>query len=533
MEQALDSRVTDLISVFADTEASAAFLLCDAHPSDDIAFTVVNPDLSVASVTYGELHRRSGIVAAALRQRGITPGDRVATFMGKDLDLVSIQLGIWRLGAVYVPLFTAFAAPEARMRLEDSGTKIVVVDEEQRAKLDLSLGVCDTLLPTELVTSWQLDAPTEDHAASMGGGGALVHTFTSGTTGRPKGVVHPLSYVAGWQVYLEYAVGIEQGDVFWCAADPGWAYGLYGGIIGPLAMGRASILFTGHFDANLTWEVLSQLGVTNLCAAPTVYRALRMAGPAPAGLRLRRASSAGEPLTPDVNEWAQSELGIAVHDHFGQTELGMVIANHHEPRLARPLKPGSMGRAIPGWTVAILKEDDDDQVADKDALGRLAIDVNRSPLMTFRGYHGSEGRGDRLTADGRWYVTGDTVRTDEDGDYFFASRDDDVIIMAGYRIGPFEVESVLVQHPSVAECAVIAAPDAVRGEVVEAYVVTRDGTSSDDLAVELQQWVKTRYAAHAYPRVVHFVEGLPKTPSGKIQRRLLRQRPGDAVTTAS
>jgi acetyl-CoA synthetase len=246
--------------------------------------------------------------------------------------------------------------------------------------------------------------------------------------------------------------------------------------------------------------------------------------PVPQGLRLERASSAGEPLTPEVNEWAGTALGLAVHDHFGQTEVGMPLANHHHPELARPLKAGSMGRPLPGWSLTVLA-DEKDEPAEPGVLGRVAIDVVESPLMTFSGYQ-IPGQSDaKFTADGRWYLTGDAGRIDADGDFFFSSRDDDVVIMAGYRIGPFEIESVLAQHPAIAECSVIGAPDDVRGEVIEAYVVLRDGhDASPDLAAELQLLVKTRYAAHAYPRTIHFIDALPKTPSGKTQRYLLRSR---------
>jgi acetyl-CoA synthetase len=356
--------------------------------------------------------------------------------------------------------------------------------------------------------------------------------FTSGTTGKPKGVVHPLTYVAGWEVYLEYSLYVAEDDVYWCAADPGWAYGLYAAVIAPLAMGRRTILYAGQFDAATTWEVMTTLGVTNFAAAPTVYRALR-AGAPPSDLRLRRVSSAGEPLTPEVNEWARDALGIEVHDHFGQTEVGMVLANHHHPAVAGRLKEGSMGGALPGWELTVL-ERDEDQRAGTETLGRLAIDVDASSLMTFEGYESAEGQTGKLTDDGRWYLLGDAARVDADGDYFFSARDDDVIIMAGYRIGPFEIESVLSQHVAVAECAVIGAPDPARGEVLEAYVVLKPGfEESGDLVGGLQTWVKERYAAHAYPRAVHFVPSLPKTPSGKIQRAQLRRRRALELTPAT
>jgi acetyl-CoA synthetase len=245
----------------------------------------------------------------------------------------------------------------------------------------------------------------------------------------------------------------------------------------------------------------------------------------PAPLVLSKASSAGEPLTPEVNDWAQAALGVMVHDHYGQTEAGMMINNHHHPALAQPIRTGSMGMAMPGWCAAILEETGGKPVG-PGIMGQVAMDLQNSPLGWFSGYNGDPSRtAEKFSDDGRWYLTGDTGQLDEDGYFHFSARDDDVIIMAGYRIGPFEVESALATHPAAAECAVIAVPDDVRGEVIEAFAVLRDGHApSHELAQELQQWVKTHFATHAYPRQVHFSAALPKTPSGKMQRFVLKQQ---------
>ena len=314
--------------------------------------------------------------------------------------------------------------------------------------------------------------------------------------------------------------------MFWNAADPGWAYGLYLGVMASLALGVPSVLLRGGFSADATFEVMSRHRVTNFTAAPTVYRSLRASGiQPPANLALRCLSSAGEPLTPDVNQWATQALGVPVYDHYGQTETSMLINNHHHPALQRPLRPGSMGQPMPGWTIRVLAEDHD-QEAPAGTPGRIAIDTAASPLAWFTGYSDDPAKSsEKFSPDGRWYLTGDIGSVDEDGYFHFSARDDDVIIMAGYRIGPFEVESVLASHPAVAECAVIGVPDAIRGEVLEACVVTRDPASAGpDLAGQLQQLVRTKYAAHAYPRAVHFLPALPKTPSGKVQRYVLRQQ---------
>jgi acetyl-CoA synthetase len=538
-----DARVGELTALYADQAASVADLLCDRHPAYAVAYTVVESDGSATILTYGRLREDSERFAAALACLGIGPGDRVATLMGKSTEYLITLMGIWRLGAVHVPLFTAFAPPAIAARLLGSGTRIVVCDDAQRGKLDPGEDV-----PAD--APWQVvvagggrghgTRPTGDldfgallgaqplgfPATALGGAAPIVHIYTSGTTGAPKGVVVPAAAIAGFRVYLEYALDVRDGDVYWCAADPGWAYGLYFGVIGSLSLGVPSVFLHAGFSPELTWSVLHDLQVTNFTAAPTVYRALRASSTAPpAGLRLRCASSAGEPLTPEVNQWAVGALGVPVFDHYGQTEAGMLVNNHHHPALRRPLKPGSMGQPMPGWTVRVLCSDRDD-VAPPGAVGRIAVEVAASPLAWFRGYEGNPAKSaEKFTADGRWYLTGDVGSADDDGYIHFSSRDDDVIIMAGYRIGPFEVESVLATHPTVAECAVIAVPDEVRGEVLEAFVVLASGHSgSPELGSDLQRHVKVKYAAHAYPRTVHFVEQLPRTPSGKVQRFVLRQR---------
>ncbi|MEH0581007.1 AMP-binding protein [Streptomyces sp. B21-108] len=531
-------RVAELTARIASPETNVAWLLCDRHPADRVAFTVVDAAGEASVLTFGQLAADSHRCARALQELGVGSGDRVATLMGKSTDLVTVILALWRLGAVYVPLFTAFAPQAIAMRLEGSGARVVIVDPDQRHKLDPgpdmpedhqrrivvagTTGSGDDVLLADLVAA---ASPEPLPAVAVGGQGPLVHMFTSGTTGKPKGVIHPVSYIAGWQVYLEYALGVPQDGSYWCAADPGWAYGLYAAIVAPMAAGIPSLLLAGQFSVESTWRTLVDHAVTDFTAAPTVYRQLRSSSvEVPQALSLKRLSSAGEPLTPEVNEWTRRVLGLEVHDHFGQTEVGMPLANHHHPELARPLKTGSMGRPVPGWSLTVLAEEQDEAAA-TGALGRVAIDVAASPLMTFRDYQTPGQSAAKFTTDRRWYLTGDAGSVDADGDFFFSSRDDDVIIMAGYRIGPFEIESVLAQHPAVTECSVIAAPDEARGEVIEAYVVVAHGSvASPELAAELQQLVKTRYAAHAYPRTIHFIDSLPKTPSGKTQRYLLRSR---------
>jgi acetyl-CoA synthetase len=529
-----EARVAQLLDRYATPDACLARILCDDHVADRVAFTIVEPDLSTHDVTYGQLRATSERVASGLAGLGVGQGDCVGVLMGKSEELVVALVAIWRLGAVHVPLFTAFAPPAIAMRLQDSAAKVVIADGDQRAKLDPS-----EEMPTD--AQWQIVAVGGERRdgdvafgdllesggtvapLAVGAEAPFIMIFTSGTTGTPKGVPTLVRGLAHMTAYMEYGFDVRSEDVYWNAADPGWAYGLFYAIAAPLAMGRQSILLHAGASPELTWQVLAQCKVTNFTAAPTVYRSLRNA-PAAAGVELRCASSAGEPLTPDLIPWAETALGTPIRDHYGQTELGMVVVNGWHPDLRRDVKPGSMGYPMPGHNVVVLR-DDDDELAPARTLGRVAVDTT-APLFAFPGYHDADAKtAERFTANGRWYVTGDTAAMDDDGAFFFSSRDDDVIIMAGYRIGPFDVESVLVTHPDVDEAAVIGAPDEVRGEVLEAFVVLRpEATASHALTEELQQLVKTKFAAHAFPRSVHYVDALPKTPSGKIQRFLLRSR---------
>ncbi|RKE23839.1 acetyl-CoA synthetase [Paraburkholderia sp. BL23I1N1] len=534
-------RIHELRGTYGDGNASLAWLLCDRHDPESVAYEIVDANLTVERLTYNDLKRESQAFAAGLASLGVSPGDRVATLAGKSREYLIALMGIWRIGAVHVPLFTAFATPAIALRLSGSNTKVVICDATQLSKLlpdenvpetpayrVIVIGGSDGDITNGLFCSFQsvveADSPQVTPAA-LGGDAPFIHICTSGTTGRPKGVVVPTRALASFHAYVEFGIGLRHDDVYWCAADPGWAYGLYFGILGSLCTGVQSVLLKAGFDAQTTYRVLTERNVTNFAAAPTVYRSLLCSEhQPPAGLKLRCASSAGEPLTPDVNGWAVGALGVQVFDHYGQTEAGMLINNHHDERLAGPVKEGSMGIPLPGWKAVVLDRDEDTEIATGE-VGRVAFVVEDSPLAWFRGYEKDPSKSaEKFTGDGKWYLSGDLGRADEDGYFFFSSREDDVIIMAGYRIGPFEVESVIAAHPAVGECAVIAVPDKVRGEVLEVYVVLRHSyTPAPVIEAEIQQWVKTHYAAHAYPRRVHFVDQLPKTPSGKVQRFVLRE----------
>ena len=533
-------RVNELINKYSNSPNSVQYLLCDQYPPNKLAYKIINENMEEYNLSYGELKTQSTLIANGLKKRGIKKGDRIATLMGKSKEYIVTLLAIWRIGAVHVPLFTAFSPPAITLRVNGSNSKIVFCDQKQQSKLKPS----DDFVPQsklDVITTasfektpnwadrWEdlldTNAPIEEEAG-LDPDAAIIHIFTSGTTGEPKGVSLPVKALACIEAYAEFAYDLRQTDIFWNAADPGWAYGLYCGILATLTTGTPAILFEGGFSAQATIDIIEKQKITNFAAAPTVYRSLRADGVEISSRhRLRCLSSAGEPLTPEINEWAKAFFGLSVHDHYGQTETSMVINNHHHPDLKTSLRDGSMGKVMPGWSATVLKNDED--VPEEPGVpGRVAFIVSESPFSWFTGYVGNPKKSaEKFSKDGRYYLTGDTGSIDENGYFYFSTRDDDVIIMAGYRIGPFEVESALSTHKAVAECAVIATPDKVRGEVIEAFVVLMPRENkSEQLTKDLQKWVKTNFAAHAYPRHITYVEELPKTPSGKIQRFVLREQ---------
>jgi acetyl-CoA synthetase len=349
-------RAGEILREFSLPTASAPELMCDRHPAEAVAFRFIDGDLGEVPLTYGELAERSRRIASVLSSHGVVAGDRVATLMGKNVDLPAVILGIWRLGAVYMPLFTAFAASAVADRLDQGAVRVVITDHDQFAKLPddrIRLVVASEAGSTSPSGGIDLaaavaDAPLWEEPAPTGPEVELTHMFTSGTTGKPKTVVHPLAYAAGWQSYLEIGLGVDRGSVYWNAADPGWAYGLYAGIVAPLCAGVPNIVSTAKFDADTTWRILDQYAVTDLAAAPTIYRALRGASTRAGLPSLKRLSSAGEPLTPDVFAWAQQQWGLQIHDHFGQTELGMPAGFAHHPAVATPGAARSHGAQLPG-----------------------------------------------------------------------------------------------------------------------------------------------------------------------------------------
>ncbi len=535
-----DARVAQWIEEYSGSDVSLGYLLCDRHCSDPgrIALRYEDAGGVSSNLSFEELREQSSRAAGAFRKLGIMRGDRVATLVPKGPALTIAALGLWRLGAVHVPLFTAFGPQAIELRVRNAGVKAIITDVTNRGKLtDLNLDVTIITIasepenvPVDDVAFWTVleEATPLEESAQLSGDDLMILLYTSGTTGHPKGVPVPVKALAAFETYYHYGLDVREDDVIWNVADPGWAYGLFYALVAPLLLGKATLIYNSPFNAEGIYQVLQKYGITNFAAAPTVYRAMRAAGTQALDrerLKLRVASSAGEPLNPDVVSWAEAELGIPIYDHYGQTELAMLVNNHHHPELQQPLRPGAMGQPMPGFHAVILDESGEELGPGEE--GQIAIDVTASTLFWFPGYYNDpKWTAERFTADGRYYLTGDAASKDDAGYFWFSGRDDDIIISAGYRIGPFEVESALMGHPAVAESAVVGSPDELRGQVVKAFVVLRDDYSpSSGLEEELSQFVKRTLSAHAYPRKIIFLDELPKTPSGKVQRFLLRESP--------
>jgi len=490
-----------------------------------------------AELTFKQLRDGAARFANLLKSRGVCPGDKVAVMLPRVPDLLIVAMGIWRAGAVYQPLFTAFGAKAIEHRLGTSDAKLIVTDPANRPKLNdvpnapliavitpasgpVKIAEGDVDLAAELPRQSADFAPFARNQDDL-----FLLMSTSGTTGLPKGVPVPIKALVSFRTYMTDAVDLRPDDVFWNIADPGWAYGLYYAVIGPLLLGCATTFFDGAFTVDSTYRLIREHGVTNLAGAPTAYRLLIAGGAEPAAPikgRLRAVSSAGEPLNPEVIRWFRDNLDAPIADHYGQTETGMVVNNHHG--LPHEVRLGSAGFAMPGYRMAVL--DSENRELGPNIPGILAVDVAKSPALWFRGYLNETSP----TIRGGYYRTGDTVELEPSGHISFVGRADDVITSSGYRIGPFDVESALIEHPAVVETAVIGKPDPERTEIVKAFVVLKQGyEATPELEEELRQHVRKRLSAHAYPREIAFVEALPKTPSGKIQRFILRNQEKPAV----
>jgi acyl-coenzyme A synthetase/AMP-(fatty) acid ligase len=447
--------------------------------------------------TFAEVVERSERLAATLSARGVDRGDVVMTLIGNRAEWVFSLLACWRIGAVALPCTEQLRAKDLRARIAAARPSLVIADERNRGELEPALEGSDAgvlVFPED-----ELFAPGQAPYAELDPADPCLITFTSGTSGEPKPVLHGQRYLTGQILQAENWLAPEAGDLVWCTAASGWSKSARNAFVAPWLRGAAALLQDARFDPEERLRVVEQERVDVLCMAPTEYRVVAKRTELRRLPSLSSCVAAGEALNAEVlSVWKQA-TGLDVRDGYGQTETGQLTANPP----GRDAVPGSMGRALPG--VRLWVDD-----------GELVLDPATVPTF-FLGY------GEPRTVAEGVYRTGDRVRQDEDGYLYFEGRADDVIISSGYRIGPFEVESALVAHPAVAEAAVVAAPDEERGSVVRAVVVLRDGRQPGaPLARELQEHVKSATAPYKYPRIVDFAESLPKTHSGKVRRSALR-----------
>src|SRR5262245_9275789 len=482
------------------------------------ALTFVDNEGIVDRRTFHEVASDAARWAHLLRTR-LDRGDRALIVLGKVPAWHGVMLGALKGGVVAVPCPEMLRARDLAFRVRQSGARLVIAARSCEPEIEEMLnevGSVPVLYLDEALaelTRYMPVAPTEDTTA---GETALI-LYTSGTAKEPKGVVHTHAYTWAKRAQAAYWLDAHERDVVWCTASSGWAKAVWNSLLGPWSHGAEVVVHQAAFEPEERLSLRQRLGGTILCQAPTEYRLLaKLDALGTVHLpRLRHMVSAGEPLNPEVIAKFQDAVGLTVHDGYGQTENSLLVANAP----GTPIRPGSMGLPTPGHDVAVI--DEAGHVCPPGVEGDIAL-IGRPPTL-FAGYWDDPAQTDAVFRDG-WYITGDRALRDEQGYLWFVGRADDVILSAAYRIGPFEVESALLEHPAVAESAVVGVPDADRGQIVKAFVVLREGHDpGDELASELQEHVKAVTAPYKYPRVVAFVESLPKTTSGKIRRSELRE----------
>ncbi len=531
-----------------------AYEAVDRHAGGPLAATpalrFLGKGADVRQLTYAELREQTDRFAGVLEALGVKRGERVFVLAGRIPELYVTALGTLKHGSVFCPLFSAFGPEpvEQRLRLGDARVLVTTPSLYRRkvAQSRSSLpGLAHVLLAGDEAQIAEIPDVRDfrrlmraadercEIAATEPEEMALLH-FTSGTTGMPKGAVHVHEAVVAHRATGRMVLDLRPGDIFWCTADPGWVTGTSYGIIAPLTLGVTSIVDEADFDAERWYRILQDERVNVWYTAPTALRMLMRLGAEVAReydlSSLRFVASVGEPLHPEAVLWGKQAFGMPVHDNWWQTETGgIMVANYR----SMEVRPGSMGRPLPGIEAAVARRDEEgapvlaadgtlELVERADEQGELVLRPGW-PSM-FRGYLGEEERYRKCFAGG-WYLTGDLVRRDDDGWFWFVGRGNDLIKSAGHLIGPFEVESALLEHPAVAEAGVIGKPDPVAGEIVKAFVSPAPGFEPDDeLRRELLAFARRRLGAAVAPREIDFVEAIPHNRSGKIMRRLLKAR---------
>ncbi len=489
------------------------------------------------SYTYDDLKRRSNAFALFFRGLGIAERDRICFFMDRLPELYFSLLGALKIGAIAQPLFSAFGEEALLTRLEDAQTRVVVTT---RKRLGVVRKIRDSLPALEHVIivdaaglelhageiSFSLSEspmPDEFPIAQVGPESPSILHYTSGTTGKPKGALHVHSSIIAQYMTAKWVLDLRPEDVYWCTADPGWVTGTSYGIIGPWSNGVTQTIFDGGFGSELWYSFIEKHKVTVWYTAPTAIRLL-MRDPidrvaAHDLSSLRHLASVGEPLNPEAVAWSLKAFGKPFHDTFWQTETGAIMISNYP---GMKIKPGSMGRPFPGIEAKIVDTTTSEPITTPNAIGLIALRPGW-PSM-FRTYWNNRETYDKKFKNG-WYISGDRASVDGDGYFWFVGRDDDVINTGGHLVGPFEIESALLEHPAVAESAAVGKPDPINWEVVKAFVALKPGFApSNDLTMDIMNHVRKRVSSFSMPQEIEYVPGLPRTRSGKIMRRLLRAK---------
>lgn len=506
----------------------------DKHDPDGLAMLWEDWRGDERRLTFGDMQVLTNRTANALRSTGVAEGDRVAVMLPPIPEAAATFLASYKIGAILLSLSILYGDESIVHRLRDCGAKVIVTDAANRGRIDRVRGELPELEHVLVVdkefgraVAAAADAcPTLDTPADQ----AAQIYYTSGTTGLAKGIVHAHRYLLGHNEF-EFAHDIRSDEVFHSTGEWAWIAGIVPGILAPWRFGAPIAVFqrSGGYDPAQTLYVLEKYRVANLFATPTAMRAMAAmgeVGPRFPGIVLRAACVAGEPCNPEVIHWFQGQFGVTLMDYYGLSESYPLCSNY--PTME--VRPGSMGKPMPGWDVALL--DDEDRPVPQGEPGEICLRARSNPHYPL-GYWGRAEDSEAVFG-GDWFHTKDVARQDEDGYVWYEGRNDDVIISAGYRIGPFEVESAVIAHPSVIEAAAVASPDARRGHIVKAFVrVLPDVEPSDALADEIKAFVRDRLSAYAYPREIEFVDDLPKTLTGKIRRMELRRREDERADRAS
>ena len=534
-------------------ELNIADVCCTRWAQDEarIAIHYEDEDGNSGTLSYAQLHAQANRLASLLRRLGVARGDRVAIILPQRAEAAIAHIACYRLGAVAMPLSILFGPDALEYRLQNSEAAVAIVDRAGYHNLQQARANCPAL---RQLIALDVDAPdaldwhgelaqADDHfdAVRTQASDAAVLIYTSGTTGAPKGALIPHSAIIG---NLPGFVASQnwfpqQGDVFWSPADWAWTGGLMDALLPSLYFGMPIVGYRGRFSADTAFHLMQKYGVTNTFLFPTALKMMMKAYPAPRekfSLRLRAIMSAGEAVGDAVFNWCQSALGITPNEMFGQTEMNYIVGNSAQQW---PAKPGSMGRPYPGHRIALI--DDAGSQVKRGEIGEVALnrtDIHGHPDPIFFIGYWKNPDATQSKFSGDWCRTGDLALMDEDGYLWYQGRADDMFKAAGYRIGPSEIENCLVKHPAVANAAVVPKPDAERGNVVKAYVVLTPGTprgAEDDrrLIEELQQHVRGKLAPYEYPKEIEFIDELPMTTTGKVQRRVLRLQEQERVRTAA